>query len=309
MKISINEASKKLLQGEVVAVPTETVYGLAARFEHLDGIYKIFQLKKRPQDNPLIVHVGNKGQVGELVESCPPGYEDLIAAFWPGPLTLIFPIAKAIVPDVARAGLPSVAIRMPSHPQMLALLAASGPLVAPSANLSGRPSATCAAHVEEDFGHEFPVVDGGICRMGLESTILHWEENGGWRIARHGAVSAESLSQIISLSPVMIEKEKPLCPGQKHRHYSPKCTLIAGFEEYAGDEACVVGYSDRKYHGASQILALGASSRPDEIASKLYATLRLLDARKVKCAWVDCRLPPFDAYQAIADRLKRACQN
>jgi len=172
MYVNLIQAIEFLNTGKVVALPTETVYGLAASLKFPDAIKQIFTLKGRPQDNPLIVHTASMDQLTKYTDHLPEKFESLAELFWPGSLTLVAPANPLKVPRLVRAGLPTVAFRIPQHSLTLQVLQKTGPLVMPSANLSGRPSATLPGHVENDFGQSFPVVDGGPCSQGLESTIL-----------------------------------------------------------------------------------------------------------------------------------------
>ncbi len=228
MRVTLTEAYQLLAEGYVVAVPTETVYGLAASFVKPAAVDQIFALKRRPSNNPLIVHLANLTQLAEYVSTLPKGTIELAQAFWPGPLTLTLPCNLQNVPSRIRAGLPTAAFRVPNHPFTLELLALTGPLVMPSANLSGRPSSTCRKHVEEDFGTDFPVLDGDLCSHGVESTILH-HSGECWQVIRLGALAPEAFAPIIGYIPqfAMASKDQgPLCPGQLYRHYSPRAQLM-----------------------------------------------------------------------------------
>ena len=222
----IEHAAQLLRAGEVVAFPTETVYGLGADGLDPEAIRKVFLAKGRPADNPLILHVANIDAIAQCAV-LDGRAERLVAALMPGPLTLVLP-SRPLVPLIARAGLPTVAVRMPDHPVALALLRASGPLVAPSANISGRPSPTTAEHVRADLaGKIAAILDGGPCRVGIESTVL--DVSGREPVVlRPGAVSAETLSRVLgepvggSVSSAGItSKEGPKAPGMKYRHYAP----------------------------------------------------------------------------------------
>ncbi|HEY4832803.1 MAG TPA: L-threonylcarbamoyladenylate synthase, partial [Waddliaceae bacterium] len=179
MRYNLETICKKLKQGEVVALPTETVYGLAASLVCREAINQIFVLKGRPKDNPLIVHGASFSQLEHYCEEIPLGLKVLVETFWPGPLTLVLKAKSKLIPASVSAGLETTALRVPKHPLTLKVLEEVGPLVMPSANLSGNPSATRAEHVEMDFGEEFPVLDGGACCLGVESTVLIYR-NGRW---------------------------------------------------------------------------------------------------------------------------------
>src|SRR3984957_7402842 len=223
MRISLANACHLLTTGHLVAVPTETVYGLAAPLFNPSSIDAIFTAKGRPKNNPLILHVPNQKAVMAYAQSFPKGFNELAEAFWPGSLTLILPIDPSKIPGNARANLPTAAFRVPNHPLALDLLREVGTLVMPSANLSGRPSSTCPEHVEADFGIDFPILDGGPCKQGLESTILIYQSQ--WEIIRLGALEPEIFTEVLGYTPEIAGLDKmgnPLCPGQLYRHYAPR---------------------------------------------------------------------------------------
>ena len=305
MRITIDEAVALFLQDQVVAIPTETVYGLAAPLTSPCAIEKIFSLKKRPASNPLIIHVKNKQECLKYVSLIPPHFDALVDLFWPGPLTLILPIQPELIPDVARAGLSTCGFRMPRHSLTQALLEKCSPLVAPSANLSGKPSATQAAHIETDFGIHFPVVDGGQANHGLESTILAFNEViGKWQLARLGALSKEALSEALGYAPDETKAgERPICPGQLFRHYAPNTRLILDSKPHS---AHIVGFSDRSYADAKKVYSLGSCVNPEEVAHNLYNTLRQLDVDGVDEATVDINLPQDGLWLTILERLTKA---
>ncbi len=279
----VDKASASLKRGEPVAFPTETVYGLGAPVFSPKTIQKIYALKKRPQDNPLIVHISNFEQLGLIVESYP---EELARHFWPGPLTLILP-KKVCVPSIVSAGLPTIGVRMPAHPLALELIEAVGePLVAPSANLSGRPSCTTAAHVHQDFGEELLVLDGGPCKQGLESTVLSLDP---LMILRPGSITKEELEHFIG-KPIGIaegECHQPMAPGMKYQHYAPRAhvRLVS---------------PDEKVGPAPKRLILH-SIEPAE----LYAVFRAADERGVEEIVVVCDAS-MQSNAALMNRLIRA---
>ncbi|HEX6982784.1 MAG TPA: L-threonylcarbamoyladenylate synthase [Balneolaceae bacterium] len=222
----LNKYVDLLKKGELVAFPTETVYGLGADAWNPSAIKKVFEQKGRPADNPLIVHVSSKKLVEEFADEISEDAQKLMNYFWPGPLTLIFP-KKANVLDLITAGLDTVAIRWPMHPLSQELIALAGPLVAPSANSSGKPSPTKAEHVKEDFGNNFPVIEGGETDIGLESTVLDISAE-PYRIYRPGAVNEREIANAIGkrielaqVSPDTVAKS----PGTKYTHYSPNAQV------------------------------------------------------------------------------------
>lgn len=213
---------KLLKSGEIVAFPTETVYGLGADARNPDAIQKVFDKKQRPADNPLIVHISSLDMVQDFALEIPEEAEKLMDAFWPGPLTLIFK-KKADVLDIITAGLSTVALRWPNHPLSQDLIARAGPLVAPSANSSGRPSPTKPEHVLEDFGEDFPVIEAGETQIGLESTVLDISEK-PFRLYRPGYVGKTQIEKIISQEILLSsgsEGSPAKSPGTKYSHYAP----------------------------------------------------------------------------------------
>lgn len=306
MRISVDEAAYLLQTGKIVGVPTETVYGLAASLTCPDAINNIFALKNRPQSNPLIIHVASVEQITPHAKTLPLGFHELAEAFWPGPLTLVIPIDTETIAPQVRAGLATAAFRVPNHLLTQLLIEKTGPLAMPSANLSGRPSSTSPTHVEEDFGSGFPILDGGSCVKGLESTILYYQKD-EWVIARLGALSAEAFQLVLGYKPSMIDKGTPqLCPGQFHRHYAPQAKLLVGKEIPSKDADCIIGFSDRSYPPGKPLITWGASTDVETVAANLYHVLRQLDKEGISTAWVDTDFPAEGLWTTIAERLHRA---
>lgn len=225
----LSAAAVALRQGQLVAFPTETVYGLGGNALDVRAAEKIYGAKGRPSDNPLIVHIYKTEQLAELAAEIPDAARALMAAFWPGPLTLIFP-KKDVVPDCVTGGLGTVAVRMPDHPVALKLLQASDlPIAGPSANTSGKPSPTKAEHVWHDLhGKIAGIVDGGACRVGLESTVLDLTGTAPV-ILRPGAVTKEAIEEwlgpVEEAPPDISSKDAPRAPGMKYTHYAPEAPL------------------------------------------------------------------------------------
>lgn len=309
MRISIEQACELLKQGQPVAIPTETVYGLAAPLNNLQAIDSIFQIKGRPKNNPLIIHLSEIESINDFIETPSSEIELLMHAFWPGPLTIVHEIVPNTVPEQVRSGLPTAAFRVPKHPLAQEVIRSIGPLVMPSANLSGRPSSTLPEHVERDFGDNFPVLDGGLCVTGLESTVI-MEKEGLWYILREGAIPAEALANVLGnlpLSFIQRKDEAPLSPGQLYKHYSPKAKLI--LEGNPAEEEAIIGFSDRNYPLTGKFFSLGSSTNPQEAAQRLYSCLRELDDASIEKAWVDMNFPKINLWKTIADRLIRAASN
>ncbi len=211
--------------GEVVAFPTETVYGLGADAWNPEAIAKVFETKGRPSDNPLIVHISDFDQVNKFAAEVPKFAQLLIEEFWPGPLTLVFK-KKPEVLDIVTAGLSTVAIRMPANDIAISFISGTNPLVAPSANRSGAPSPTKASHVMADFGSSVLVIDGGSTQIGLESTVLDISGDQPM-ILRPGVIGTDQLEKVLNQTVLIDDKssEKPKSPGQKYSHYKPKADV------------------------------------------------------------------------------------
>lgn len=298
---SLAKAAQLLRAGEPVAFPTETVYGLGADALSPAAVEKIFIAKARPADNPLIAHIDSLSMLDALVDAFPAEAEAVARAFWPGPLTLVLP-KKEGVPAIVSAGLPTVAVRMPAHPAALALIRAfGGPIAAPSANRSGRPSPTRAAHVLEDMAGRIPLIlDGGPCGFGVESTVL--DMTGGIpTILRPGGVTAEMLRQVLAdvrIDPAVLQPLGPgmaaKSPGMRHRHYAPKARIevvqgaahavtekIAALYDAAtaqgGRPAILCSAASAAAYGKRTHLILGQDA--SGMAARLYDAFRTLDAQ------------------------------
>lgn len=268
-----------LKKGEIVAFPTETVYGLGADAWNPSAIRKVFEQKGRPSDNPLIVHVASAADAEAFAAEISEAARRLMEQFWPGPLTLIFPKKKAVL-DLITAGLDTVAIRWPSHPLSQELIAAAGPLVAPSANSSGRPSPTRAEHVRADFGANFPVVDAGETAIGLESTVLDVTQK-PYRIYRPGAISAGEIEAVVE-TVVKQAEDRPdtaaKSPGTKYTHYTPEATVRwLAEEETGGDQpdTLFLLHSRRIEATGEHILQYDGDFR--QLARELYDRFRQAD--------------------------------
>lgn len=320
---ALRQAGALLRAGEVVGMPTETVYGLAANA--LDGaaVAKIFLAKGRPQDNPLIVHIADKEQLSTLARMVPESARKLADAFWPGPLTIILPKAVCI-PDEVSAGLDTVGIRLPSHPVARALIREAGvPLAAPSANLSGRPSTTTSGHVMDDLGGRIPaIVEGGPCAVGVESTVVSLAGDVP-RLLRPGGVSLEQLESVLgsvevdrALREKIGDEVRVSAPGMKYRHYAPKApvTVVCGDPErtavyitrHAGLDAGVICFSECAFQfEMHERRVIGSSDDVQTQARRVFDALRSFDATDVTEIWAQC---PDDTGLglAVANRLKKA---
>lgn len=303
MDISLKQAVDLLKNEQVVALATETVYGLAASAFSPKAINQIYTLKNRPQQNPLIVHVYDVQEC--LKYALPPeSFAQLTEVFWPGPLTCILPVKDDCILPQVRANLPTCAFRCPSHPLIREVLREISPLVAPSANISGRPSSTKKEHIENDFGKDFPVLASSNALLGIESTIIAYQQE-KWCIARQGAISQQALEKHLGYLPEIISTKTIICPGQLLKHYAPKAKLQLSTNASQAS-GYVVGYSDRLYPQAKKVFLLGKSSDPDAISMNLYDMLRALDAHQIPNAFVDMDIPRTDKYITIIERLERA---
>jgi L-threonylcarbamoyladenylate synthase len=309
---SIAQAVAALRRGEVVGLPTETVYGLAADAGNASAVAKIFALKGRPADHPLIVHIAGAAQLADFCREVPPAAHALAQAFWPGPLTLILPRA-ASVPDAVTGGQDSVGLRCPAHPLALELLRAfGGGLAAPSANRFGRISPTSAAHVRAELGTAVPIVlDRGDCEVGIESTNVDLVSPRP-RILRPGLITREQVEAVLDAGIVDAPgADSPGASGSLEAHYAPRTPMLLLAREALEREAA----QQRALGQRVALLALGAlpegydgealPARAPEYAHGLYAALRALDAGGAHLLLV--QRPPEDReWLAVNDRLRRA---
>jgi L-threonylcarbamoyladenylate synthase len=310
----IQDAVDALRAGDLVAFPTETVYGLGANASSPQAVRKIFELKGRPANHPVIVHVDDQKHLQRWVRDMPPAARALADKFWPGPLTLVMKRAPA-VSDVITGGQDTVAVRVPSHPIARQLLTAfGGGVAAPSANRYGHVSPTRAEHVRDEFGKRVKIVlDGGDCKIGLESTIVLCVGEVP-RLLRPGAIT---LSQLRSVVPGILagpDPTTPRAPGTTPRHYSPKTPvtlvpsrrLVDVMREFTDEEEKVAVLSLRPPSTANRYMTwINAGTRADIYARNLYTHLRTLDKMGAKVLLVE-EVPAGEQWDAVRDRLKRA---
>jgi L-threonylcarbamoyladenylate synthase len=319
----VQEAADLLMKNEVIAFPTETVYGLGGNAKNDEAVEKIFSAKGRPGDNPLIVHIAEKEQLLEFVEGVSEQAQRLIDSFWPGPLTIIFNNKKGTLSEKTTAGLSTVAVRMPDHPVAIALIKKSGlPLAAPSANRSGKPSPTTALHVKEDLeGRIAGIVDGGATGVGVESTVVDCTTEIPV-ILRPGGVTKEQMEQVVGqvhYDPALTDtKEAPKAPGMKYRHYAPDAPLylVEGTKEQIQTlvdarkrEDLKVGILTTKenesYYNADYIFACGKRDKLETVASHIYEALRSFDKQGVDLIYSEM-FPNEGVGSAIMNRLLKA---
>ncbi len=318
----LEQAASLLRDGELVAIPTETVYGLAADAENGPAVARIFAAKGRPMDNPLIVHIADLETLPRLVAEIPETAIKLADAYWPGPLTMIFPKGPRI-PDEVSAGLSTVAVRMPSHPVARTLIRASGrSLAAPSANRSGSPSPTTAAHVLADLeGRIAAVVDGGECSVGVESTVVLMTGDRP-RLLRPGGVTVEMLERVagpVEIDPAvtsrLAEGAEAASPGMKYKHYAPKARVVivkgspAAYAAYvndrAGEGSAALCFDEDRESLRVPCVSYGGRMDPAAQARCLFGALRELDRRGYALVYAAC--PGEDGMGlAVYNRLLRA---
>ena len=323
----IAEAGGLLAAGQVVAIPTETVYGLAANALDGDAVLRIFEAKGRPQDNPLIVHISALEQLEYLAEDLSPAVYQMAEHFWPGPLTMVVK-KKAVIPDRTSAGLDTVGIRMPSHPVARAIIDAAGvPLAAPSANTSGKPSPTTARDVLDDMNGKIPaIVDGGACSVGVESTVV--DMTGDWpQILRPGAITEEMIAEAMGAASTdratlegLSDDAKVRSPGMKYRHYAPKAPVIL-YEGSPWDTFCgiledmnqpwtgVICFEEFlpaiKESKSRLVYSLGYSWDHAEHARRLFSLLRRFDRTQALRILVQCPRT-VGANAGTVNRLRKA---
>lgn len=308
----IEKAQKLLETGNVVAIPTETVYGLAANALNPEAVIKIFKIKQRPAFDPLIIHTNDIQKIHDYVVNIPDKAYRLAEAFWPGPLTILLE-KKTIIPDIVTSGLNRVAVRIPKHPLSLALLSKlSFPLAAPSANPFGYISPTTALHVNDQLGSSIPyILDGGPCEVGIESTIVGFEGDDPF-VYRLGGMSIEQIQNTIG--PVTAKAHStsnPSAPGMLKSHYAPKKPVIIGnidtlIQQYNGKNFAILSFNktfDREL--AAEQIDLSEKGSLEEAAKNLFTALRTLDNAPVDYILTDF-VPDEDLGKAINDRLKRA---
>lgn len=310
----IQKAIVLLSKGELVAIPTETVYGLAANALNEDAVVKIYAAKNRPQFNPLIVHVASLLKAEPFIHNVSSEARKLANTFWPGPLTILFE-KKQTVPDLVTAGSNRVAIRVPNHPLTLTLLQQIDfPLAAPSANPSGYVSPTSAKHVEEGLHGIIPyILDGGECTVGVESTIVGWNEDEDLEVYRLGGISVEQIEEVLGHKIRISKKitENPDTPGQLKSHYATHTPLHLGKAEEMirrFEDQRIILINFNHYHPdlpKEQQFILSPTGSVDEAAKNLFRILREVDKLKADIILAE-PLPDEGLGRAINDRLERA---
>jgi L-threonylcarbamoyladenylate synthase len=305
----IQYAASLLMQGELVAIPTETVYGLAGNALNTNSVLKIFEVKNRPQFDPLIVHVPNIEKAEEYVEEIPNVASVLAHKFWPGPLTLVLK-KKAIIPDLVTSGLNTVGIRCPNHELTRKLLQQLPyPLAAPSANPFGYVSPTTPQHVNNQLGNKIHyILDGGVCEVGLESTIIGFEDNEPV-VYRFGGLSLESIQRVIGKVKTRTHStSNPNAPGQLLSHYAPGKKVILGkiedlLQHYPAHCSGILTFQ-QNFNSPYQFI-LSPAGNIEEAAKNLFAALRSFENMPVEVILTEL-VPDTGLGRAINDRLRRA---
>ena len=320
---ALEEAAMLLKADQLVALPTETVYGLGANGLSESAVIKIFEAKGRPQDNPLILHIADASQMEDICHSSPNAAYLLAEKFWPGPLTMVLP-AKDIVPKRTTGGLSTVAVRCPDHAATREIIRRAGvPIAAPSANLSGKPSTTTAQHVLDDHDGKLPlIIDGGPCRVGVESTIVDLTDSRP-RLLRPGGITPEALLEVLGDLVVdkavtaQIDKDAVVkAPGMKYRHYAPSCPLVI----VTGSSEKAAKYIREHFESGNRVLCFteelplyegcdplpyGSQTDVSTLSAGLFAALRVLDDPAVTKVYARCPEGGGMAY-AVQNRLKKA---
>lgn len=320
---NVRRAARLIRSGEVVAFPTETVYGLGADATNRAAVAKVFALKERPSFDPLIVHIASADMLPGVVNAIPESAERLMRLFWPGPLTLVM-FKNERIPDIVTAGLPTVAVRMPRNKVALALIREAGvPIAAPSANRFGRPSPTCADHVMEDLGGRIALIlDGGPTQIGVESTVLDVTCSPAV-ILRPGGISREALEEVLGEVLVQAGDGQIRSPGQMKQHYAPRArvllfdgeqqekviaTMKAKVEELEVDSRVGVMVPEDQvgnFGGDVVIMSPGSYDDLEAVAGRLFETLRAFDREGVD--YILALAPPRNGIGlAIFDRLFKA---
>ena len=308
----IRIAAQRLREGQLVAIPTETVYGLGANALNNKAVLSIFEVKNRPTFDPLIVHGDSLESIEKYTLKFPWKARQLAEAFWPGPLTLVVPKAPLIA-DLVTAGLPTVAVRVPDHAITLELLRSLDfPVAAPSANPFGYISPTKPTHVAAQLGDAVPyILDGGECQVGIESTIVGFEGEIP-TILRLGGLSVEAIESIIGkVSTTLYSSSNPKAPGMLKSHYAPRKPLFLGSRKVVLEKLASPGRGGLFFAGSSEVhnlphcLVLSPEGDLREAAHHLFGYLRLLDTMPIEAIWAE-KLPDHDLGRAINDRLLRA---
>jgi len=308
----IRQAAEIIKRGGIVAFPTETVYGLGADAFNPLAVARIFEVKKRPHFDPLIVHVSDPGDLDRLVTEIPTNVKKLTDRFWPGPLSIVL-LKREEVPDIVTAGLPTVALRMPKHKMALSLIELAGcPIAAPSANLFGHLSPTTAEAVREQLDDQIDfILDGGPCEVGVESTIVSFSERRP-KLLRPGGVTLEEIESTIGSVEISLDEEnRPSAPGMLPRHYAPRTPILINWrkqdlDSYKGKKIGLLAFQKPDpFLQFDHIEVLSKTGDLREAAANLFAAMRRLDSLNLDLILTKT-VPEIGLGRAIMDRLRRA---
>jgi len=303
--MTIKDAISQLKNGSIVAIPTETVYGLAAVYSNENAVTKIFTIKERPFFDPLIVHIAMPNQLDELTTNFSPIAKKLAEKFWPGPITFITPKSNN-VPDIVTSGLATVAVRMPAHPIAQAIIRECGPLAAPSANKFGKTSPTSFEHVYNEFGDTVAIVDGGNCEVGLESTVVE-VNNDIVHILRPGKISAEDIKNEVGNSIEVTTISSIASPGHLKNHYMPSKPLIILDNDSLDSKKIIAACSKKLGYEVKTYVELKLDKEPLIIARELYSDMRRLSKLNSDVIVVlKNKTQKGNLWTAIWDRLEKA---
>jgi L-threonylcarbamoyladenylate synthase len=308
---AIRQAAEIIRQGGIVAFPTETVYGLGADVYNPLAVARIFEVKRRPYFDPLIVHIASPAHLKKLVKDIPSSAGKLTERFWPGPLTVVL-LKEEHIPDIVTAGLPSIAVRMPDHLTALSLIKESKcPIAAPSANRFGYLSPTTTEHVREQLGDQVDLIlDGGPCPVGIESTIVSFLD-GKPGLLRPGGVSLEEIESVIGKVEISPIQDRPSAPGMLPRHYAPRTPIVIDWDKkhldsYRDKRIGLLAFQESEHFLKFQhIEVLSKKGNVREAAANLFSAIRRLDALDLDLILAE-PVPEAGLGRAIMDRLRRA---
>lgn len=315
MNVTLEKATELIKNGDTVAIPTETVYGLAADAFNINAVKKIFEQKGRPSDNPLIVHISNLDQLDQVVTGISEDLKKMADHFWPGPLSMVLKKQKG-VPDIVTGGLDTVAIRMPDHSLTLSIIEKTGPLTAPSANKSGRPSPTNPEHIVEDFGDDLPILDGGSSKLGLESTVVDLSGD-SITILRPGFIDAAMIEDLLGKKvKIMDESDKKSgkkSPGTRFTHYKPNASVqwLDESIKSMSDPKTYFIFHSKKIKSLDQKNIHAYEGNYSSFARDLYDHFRTADHLSCQTIFIE----PFGDSEnhslipALKDRIERAIES
>lgn len=303
MQITLNQAKNLLRHGEIVAVPTETVFGMAVDAENEEALLKLYNLKGRSQQKPFVIQVAHSKEVMPYLSQVPFDLEKLMEHFWPGPLTLVLPVDTKKVSGLARSQLSTAAFRVTQKEETRALIEAYGPLAITSANRSGEPSLLHAEQVEKEFGSEFPILQSeGGSEFEIPSTILAYVGS-VWIVLRLGSLSLGDLYRVLGYYPPVTKDF-----NSETLQYTLRPQLHLKGVPYDGSIKIVLGFSDRVYEGASHVIKLGDLSNPAEIKKNLPFCLKLIEKEGYAHTWVDMNFPKTTALRKISQLLEHSAK-